>query len=114
MVIFRENTEDIYAGIEFPAGSKEAKELFAWLKERNASKKIRFPESSGLDDHDDHGIFSIVTAHRTVGLGIKPISKEGTQRLVTSAIEYALTEVREQVLMRTYMLVKFSLYFGSL
>ena len=77
MVIFRENTEDIYAGIEFPAGSKEAAELYQWLQAKNAAKKIRFPLSSGY--------------------GIKPISKEGTARLVTSAIEYALKEKRRNL-----------------
>ena len=74
MVIFRENTEDIYAGVEFQAGSAEAKELYTWLTSKKLGKKIRFPETSAF--------------------GIKPVSKEGTQRLVKAAIEYALTEVR--------------------
>jgi isocitrate dehydrogenase len=74
MVIFRENTEDIYAGIEFQAGSKENEKLKELLKEHfpAAFKKIRFPDSSGL--------------------GIKPISQEGTARLVRAAIDYALSE----------------------
>ena len=72
MVIFRENTEDIYAGIEFQAGSPEAKELFSWLQTHKLGKKVRFPESSAF--------------------GIKPISTEGTQRLVRSAIQYALDQ----------------------
>jgi isocitrate dehydrogenase len=74
MVIFRENTEDIYAGIEFQAGSDDAKKLGRLLAEHfpAAYKKIRFPGSSGL--------------------GIKPISQEGTARLVRSALDYALAE----------------------
>jgi len=71
MVIFRENTEDIYAGIEFAAGTPEAKKLFDFLtNELGVKKKIRFPETSAY--------------------GIKPVSKEGTERLVRSAIQYAL------------------------
>lgn len=70
MVIFRENTEDIYAGIEYKAGSDEQKKLLAFLQNELGVKNIRFPETSGL--------------------GIKPVSKEGTERLVRSAIEYAI------------------------
>lgn len=71
MVIFRENTEDIYAGIEFENGSEAAKKMLRFLTdEMGVSKKIRFPESSAF--------------------GIKPVSKEGTERLVRSAITYAL------------------------
>ncbi len=71
MVIFRENTEDIYAGIEFAEGTEEAKKLFAFLRdELHAAKKVRFPETSAF--------------------GIKPVSKEGSERLVRSAIKYAL------------------------
>ncbi len=77
MVIFRENTEDIYAGIEFAAGSAEAKELYAFLKEKGVANKIRFPDSAAL--------------------GIKPVSQEGTARLVRSAVQYALDEKRESV-----------------
>jgi isocitrate dehydrogenase len=74
MVIFRENTEDIYAGIEWPAGSEEVKEVLDFLKREfpKAYAKLRFPETSGL--------------------GLKPISKEGTERLVEAAIEYAIKE----------------------
>jgi isocitrate dehydrogenase len=75
MVIFRENTEDIYAGIEFEAGSKDAKDLFDFLVSKKVSKKIRFPGSSAF--------------------GIKPISREGTERLMESAIKYALDEKRK-------------------
>ncbi len=70
MVIFRENTEDIYAGIEWPEGSDEVKKVIAFLQDEMGVKKIRFPESSGI--------------------GIKPVSREGTERLVKSAIEYAI------------------------
>ena len=79
MVIFRENTEDIYAGIEFTAGSEEATKVEAFLKENFPQKyaKIRFPENCGI--------------------GIKPFSKEGTQRLVRSAIEYAIANDRPSV-----------------
>jgi isocitrate dehydrogenase len=74
MVIFRENTEDIYAGIEFQEGSDENKKFMKFLSENfaKAYKKIRFPDSSGI--------------------GIKPVSKEGTERLVRSAIEFALAQ----------------------
>lgn len=71
MVIFRENTEDIYAGIEFASGTPEAKKMIDFLtNEMGVGKKIRFPESSAI--------------------GIKPVSKEGSERLVRAAIEYAL------------------------
>ncbi|MFA8437872.1 NADP-dependent isocitrate dehydrogenase [Pueribacillus sp. YX66] len=77
MVIFRENTEDIYAGIEYQEGTDEVKKLIDFLQNEMGADKIRFPESSGI--------------------GIKPISEEGTKRLVRSAIQYALTEGRKNV-----------------
>jgi isocitrate dehydrogenase len=79
MVIFRENTEDIYAGIEFEAGSEAAKKVLAFLEKEFPKdfKKIRFPGSAGL--------------------GVKPVSQEGTERLVRSAIAYALTNKRKSV-----------------
>jgi isocitrate dehydrogenase len=79
MVIFRENTEDIYAGIEFEAGSDAAKKVLAFLKEQfpQAYKKIRFPESSGV--------------------GFKPVSQEGSERLIGAAIEYAVRNKRKSV-----------------
>ena len=77
MVIFRENTEDIYAGIEFPAGSEGAQKLMAFLEQEGLADKVRFPETSGL--------------------GIKPVSKEGTERLVRAAILYALEHRRPSV-----------------
>jgi isocitrate dehydrogenase len=70
MVIFRENTEDIYAGIEWAAGTPDAQKVIGWLQSEMKVKKIRFPETSGL--------------------GIKPVSREGTERLVRAAIRYAL------------------------
>lgn len=79
MVIFRENTEDIYAGIEFQEGSDDAEKLKAWLKETfpEKFKKVRFPG--------------------TAGFGIKPVSIEGTSRLVRAAIQYAIDEGRKSV-----------------
>ncbi|HET9869261.1 MAG TPA: NADP-dependent isocitrate dehydrogenase [bacterium] len=77
MVIFRENTEDIYAGIEWAADSPEAKKVIAWLQQEMGVKKIRFPETSGI--------------------GIKPVSQEGTERLVRAAIQYAIDHQRKSV-----------------
>jgi isocitrate dehydrogenase len=77
MVIFRENSEDIYAGIEWPAGSDEAKTLVDFLQDKLGVTKIRFPSSSGI--------------------GIKPVSSEGTKRLVRKAIQYAIDNQRESV-----------------
>ncbi|MFD1448702.1 NADP-dependent isocitrate dehydrogenase [Oceanobacillus profundus] len=77
MVIFRENTEDIYAGIEWQKGTDEVKKVIEFLKSEMGVNKVRFPETSGI--------------------GIKPVSEEGTKRLVRSAIEYALTEGRKSV-----------------
>ena len=83
MVIFRENTEDIYAGIDYQAGSVEAKKVLELLQKElpSAFKKIRF----GAEAID------------TVGIGIKPVSKPGTERLVRSAIEYAIANQRKSV-----------------
>ncbi|MBL7006893.1 MAG: NADP-dependent isocitrate dehydrogenase, partial [Spirochaetia bacterium] len=79
MVIFRENTEDIYAGIEFRQGAAETTALLNFLRENFPEKfgKIRFPE--------------------TTGLGIKPVSMEGTNRLVRAAIQYAIDNDRDSV-----------------
>lgn len=79
MTIFRENTEDIYAGIEFKAGSDEAQKLLDFLKKN-------FPER-----------FAKIRFATDCGLGVKPVSKEGTQRLVEAAIEYAIAEDRDSV-----------------
>ncbi len=77
MVIFRENTEDIYAGVEWEAGTPEVKKVIAFLQDAMGVKNIRFPETSGI--------------------GIKPISGEGTERLVRAAINYALKYGRKSV-----------------
>lgn len=77
VVIFRENSEDIYAGIEWPAFSQEAQKLIRFLQEEMGVTKIRFPESSAI--------------------GIKPVSKQGTYRLVRKAIQYAIDNDRESV-----------------
>jgi isocitrate dehydrogenase len=79
MVIFRENTEDIYAGIEFKEGSEEVKKFLTMFKEQFAKsyEKIRFPDSSGI--------------------GIKPVSREGTERLVRAAFQYAVDNDRDSV-----------------
>ena len=77
MVIFRENSEDIYAGIEYEAGSANAKKLIEFLQRDMGVKKIRFPNTSGM--------------------GIKPISSEGTERLVRRAFQYAIDNRRKSV-----------------
>ena len=77
MVIFRENTEDIYAGIEWAAGSDEAKKVMQFLSDMGMRKKIRFPESSAI--------------------GIKPVSVDGTKRLIRKAIQYAIDNNRKSV-----------------
>ena len=77
MVIFRENSEDIYAGIEWEAGSDEAKKVIKFLTKEMGVTKIRFPEDCGI--------------------GVKPVSKEGTERLVDKAIRYAIDNDRDSV-----------------
>ena len=77
MVIFRENSEDIYAGIEFPKGSAEVKKVIDFLQQEMGATKIRFPETSGI--------------------GIKPVSTEGTSRLVRAAIQYAIDNDKPSV-----------------
>ncbi|RIV10829.1 NADP-dependent isocitrate dehydrogenase [Priestia flexa] len=77
MVIFRENTEDIYAGIEYAKGSEEVQKLINFLQTEMGVNKIRFPETSGI--------------------GIKPVSSEGTERLVRGAINYAIEHGRKSV-----------------
>jgi isocitrate dehydrogenase len=77
MVIFRENTEDIYAGIEYKAKSDEAKQVIEFLREQMGVQTIRFPDTSAI--------------------GIKPISEEGSRRLIRSAIEYAVAQKYESV-----------------
>ena len=77
MVIFRENTEDIYAGIEYKEGTPEVKKLIDFLQNEMGVSNIRFPETSGI--------------------GVKPVSKEGTERLVRAAINYAIENNRKSV-----------------
>ena len=77
VTVFRENTEDIYAGIEWEAGTPEAEKLLRFLREEMGVSKVRFPESSSL--------------------GIKPISREGTERLVRAAAQYAITTGRKRL-----------------
>ena len=77
MVVFRENTEDIYAGIEWPADSDEVKKVIKFLQEEMGVRNIRFPDSSGI--------------------GIKPVSREGSSRLIRMAINYALEHNRRSV-----------------
>ena len=77
MVIFRENTEDIYAGVEWMAGSEDCKKIVKFLQEEMGVKKIRFPETSSI--------------------GVKPVSKDGTERLVRAAIKYAIANKRNSV-----------------
>jgi isocitrate dehydrogenase len=77
MVIFRENSEDIYAGIEWEAGSAEVKKVINFLQEEMGVRKIRFPESSGI--------------------GVKPVSADGTKRLVRRALQYAIDQDRSSV-----------------
>ena len=77
MVIFRENTEDIYAGVEWEAGSAESDQVIAFLQREMGVNKIRFPQNCGI--------------------GVKPVSVEGTQRLVRKAMQYAIAEDRSSV-----------------
>jgi isocitrate dehydrogenase len=77
MAIFRENTEDIYAGIEWQAGTPEVKKVIAFLQDAMGVTNIRFPETSGI--------------------GVKPVSKDGSERLVRAAIEYAIINKRKSV-----------------
>src|SRR5699024_12700367 len=77
MTIFRENTEDIYAGIEWQKGSPEAKKVIDFLQDEMGVENISFPETSGI--------------------GVKQIFEEGTKRLVRSSNDYSITEVRKSV-----------------
>jgi isocitrate dehydrogenase len=77
MTIFRENTEDIYAGIEFLAGTPEAEKMLHFLQDEMGVKKIRFPKTSSF--------------------GVKPVSQEGTERLMRAALEHALTQKRKSL-----------------
>jgi isocitrate dehydrogenase len=76
-VIFRENSEDIYAGIEWQAESADAKKVIGFLQKEMGVKKIRFPETSGI--------------------GVKPVSREGSERLIRAALDYAISHKRKSV-----------------
>ncbi len=77
MVVFRENTEDIYAGIEWPSGSEEVRKVISFLENEMGCTRIRFPESSAI--------------------GVKPVSPEGSKRLIRAAIDYAISHHRRSV-----------------
>ena len=77
MVVFRENTEDIYAGIEWPSGSEEARKVISFLQNEMGVSKIRFPETSAI--------------------GVKPVSPDGSKRLIKAAIDYAIRNGRKSV-----------------
>ncbi|MBX3097139.1 MAG: isocitrate dehydrogenase (NADP(+)) [Fimbriimonadaceae bacterium] len=102
MVIFRENTEDIYAGIEYAAGTPESQKVLDFLAETFSAQfgKIRFGSLAKVDDWN-HALEGIGAPKREgkvqVGIGIKPVSYQGTERLVHSAIEYAIAEGRKSV-----------------
>ena len=77
MVIFRENSEDIYAGIEWPAGSEDAEKVIRFLQQEMGVTKIRFPGSSGI--------------------GVKPVSEDGTKRLIRRALQYTIDQDRDSL-----------------
>jgi isocitrate dehydrogenase len=99
MVIFRENTEDIYAGIEYKGGSDDANTMLKFIK-KNFPKhfdKIRFGTAAAVKAYNKAAKLKDVTNDVVVGVGIKPVSKTGTERLVRSAIEYAIKHRRKSV-----------------
>ncbi len=99
MVIFRENTEDIYAGIEYLGGSPEAGKVLAFLAKEFPKdfKKIRFGTAEAGAEFLAASGEAIAPAELSVGVGIKPVSRLGTTRLVKAAIDYALTQKRRSV-----------------
>jgi isocitrate dehydrogenase len=99
MVIFRENTEDIYAGIEFAAGTPENKKFLDWLEKEfpKEFKKIRFGTLDAVTDWKAQEVVSSAPAAVNVGLGIKAVSLHGTARLVRAAIQYAIANKRKSV-----------------
>lgn len=99
MVIFRENTEDIYAGIEMLGGSEDSETVLKFLKKNfpKAFDKIRFGTAAKVKGYNKAARLANVTNDVCVGIGIKPVSKTGTERLVRSAIEYALTNKRKSL-----------------
>src|SRR3954469_8791958 len=104
MVIFRENTEDIYAGIEYAAGTPEAQKILDFIAKEFPKdfKKIRFGTATSADGWMSlvagaAGLGAIKTPPVEVGIGIKPVSRLGTERLVHSSIEYAIQQKRKSV-----------------
>jgi isocitrate dehydrogenase len=99
MVIFRENTEDIYAGIEFAAGTDEAMEVLKFLKRKfeKSYNKIRFNDKKKGKEYLKVAKLKGQDPDINVGIGIKPVSKIGSQRLIRSAIEYAIINKRNSV-----------------
>ena len=99
MVIFRENTEDIYAGIEWPAGSDEANKILNFIEKEfpKAFGKIRFGTKAKAEDWSKKTGLQSIPDPPHVGVGIKPVSQEGSERLIAAAIKYALDHHRKSV-----------------
>jgi isocitrate dehydrogenase len=99
MVIFRENTEDIYAGIEWAGGSEDAAKVLAFLKKNfpKSFDKIRFNSKEKVKGYNKAAGLKNASQDVVVGIGFKPVSKTGTERLVRSAIDYAITQKRKSV-----------------
>ncbi len=99
MVIFRENTEDIYAGIEWAGGTEDSLKVLTFLKKNfpKSFDKIRFGTKEKVKSYNKAAGLKNASPDVVVGLGIKPVSKAGTERLVRSAIEYAITQKRKSV-----------------
>ena len=94
MCVFRENTEDIYAGIEWEAGTPEAEKFYQFLKDEMGVTKVRFPETSSF--------------------GVKPVSREGTERLVRAACQYAICQGIAKFTLRQFVAPFFETTFGKL
>ena len=99
MVIFRENTEDIYAGIEYAGGSEDAGKILKFLQKNypKAFDKIRFGTSAKTKEYNKAARLKDASSEVCVGLGIKAVSKAGTERLVRSAIEFCITQGRKSL-----------------
>lgn len=99
MVIFRENTEDIYAGIEYAAGSDEAQKILQFLQENfpKQYEKIRFNTAERTQEFAKLAAYDTPTDRPYVGIGFKPVSRLGTERLVISAIQFAIQHNRKSV-----------------
>lgn len=99
MVIFRENTEDIYAGIEYAGGSEQANEILKFLKKKFEKEfnKIRFHDKKRGKEYLKVARLKDTDFDTCVGIGIKPVSKIGSQRLIRSAIEFALSQKRKSL-----------------